>query len=267
MCWLPNRLEWLQLIAAAAPPRGADHRPQHPLPRRRAASRAATLGRRRARRRRRVRRHPLRSDGGRRRGRIAAVGRRRRRRPRCGMGRGRLRRARRGTTSTETGPSTTSRRPRTCYRVHDVGHDRVPEARRARPGRRRAATAFDDVRAFDMRPGDRLLLDLPLCGTFGFTPLLAAIAGRATTLDQRALRSRRHGAGDRRRRRHALQRQRRHAAAHPRHRVRASRRSRPARGRVRQLHERRAWRRPTRDRRPRRVGQRASTACRRSSPC
>lgn len=42
--------------------------------------------------------------------------------------------------------------------------------------------ALDDARAFDIRPGDQLLLDLPLCGTFGFSSLLAAIAGRATTL-------------------------------------------------------------------------------------
>ncbi len=42
--------------------------------------------------------------------------------------------------------------------------------------------AFDDVRAFDVRLGDRLLLDLPMCGTFGFTSVLMAIAGRATTL-------------------------------------------------------------------------------------
>jgi fatty-acyl-CoA synthase len=42
--------------------------------------------------------------------------------------------------------------------------------------------AVDDVRAFDVRPGDRLLLDLPMCGTFGFTSVLMAIAGRAETL-------------------------------------------------------------------------------------
>ena len=36
--------------------------------------------------------------------------------------------------------------------------------------------------AFDVRPGDRMLIDLPLCGTFGFSSLLAAIGGRATTL-------------------------------------------------------------------------------------
>ena len=42
--------------------------------------------------------------------------------------------------------------------------------------------AADDAVAFDVRPGDRLLLDLPLCGTFGFSSLLAAIGGRATTL-------------------------------------------------------------------------------------
>ena len=42
--------------------------------------------------------------------------------------------------------------------------------------------ARDDARVFDVRRGDRLLLDLPLCGTFGFSSLLAAIAGRATTL-------------------------------------------------------------------------------------
>ena len=42
--------------------------------------------------------------------------------------------------------------------------------------------AVDDARAFHIRPGDRLLLDLPLCGTFGFSSLLAAAAGRATTL-------------------------------------------------------------------------------------
>ena len=42
--------------------------------------------------------------------------------------------------------------------------------------------ALDDAAAFDVRPGDRLLLDLPLCGTFGFSSLLAALGGRATTL-------------------------------------------------------------------------------------
>ena len=35
--------------------------------------------------------------------------------------------------------------------------------------------------AFDLRAGDRLLLDLPLCGTFGYTALLAAASARATT--------------------------------------------------------------------------------------
>jgi fatty-acyl-CoA synthase len=39
-----------------------------------------------------------------------------------------------------------------------------------------------DAEAFDVRPGDRLLLDLPICGTFGFSALMASIAGRATTL-------------------------------------------------------------------------------------
>lgn len=42
--------------------------------------------------------------------------------------------------------------------------------------------AHADAVAFDVRAGDRLLLDLPLCGTFGFSSLLAAVAGRATTL-------------------------------------------------------------------------------------
>jgi fatty-acyl-CoA synthase len=42
--------------------------------------------------------------------------------------------------------------------------------------------SFDIGRGYDIRPGDRLLLDVPLCGTFGFTPLLAAIAARAETL-------------------------------------------------------------------------------------
>ena len=42
--------------------------------------------------------------------------------------------------------------------------------------------AHDDAAAFDIRPGDRMLLDLPLCGTFGFSSVLAAIGGRATTL-------------------------------------------------------------------------------------
>jgi fatty-acyl-CoA synthase len=42
--------------------------------------------------------------------------------------------------------------------------------------------ARHDAAAFDVRPGDRLLLDLPICGTFGFSALLAAVAGRATTL-------------------------------------------------------------------------------------
>ncbi len=42
--------------------------------------------------------------------------------------------------------------------------------------------SFDIARAYDIRPGDRLLLDVPLCGTFGFTPLLAAIGARAQTL-------------------------------------------------------------------------------------
>ncbi len=39
-----------------------------------------------------------------------------------------------------------------------------------------------DAVAFGIRPGDRLLLDLPICGTFGFSSMLAAVAGRATTL-------------------------------------------------------------------------------------
>ena len=42
--------------------------------------------------------------------------------------------------------------------------------------------ALDDAAAFDVRPGDRMLVDLPLCGAFGFSSLLAAIGGRATTL-------------------------------------------------------------------------------------
>ncbi len=42
--------------------------------------------------------------------------------------------------------------------------------------------AHDDARVFDVRPGDRMLLDIPLCGTFGFSSLLAAVGGRATTL-------------------------------------------------------------------------------------
>ena len=42
--------------------------------------------------------------------------------------------------------------------------------------------ALADAVAFDVRPGDRLLLDLPICGTFGFSSMLAAVAGRATTL-------------------------------------------------------------------------------------
>ena len=74
--------------------------------------------------------------------------------------------------------------------------------------------SFDIGRAYDIRPGDRLLLDVPLCGTFGFTPLLAAIAGWRPDAHRRALRSRRLGNGDRAGGRHALQRQRRHAAAH-----------------------------------------------------
>lgn len=35
--------------------------------------------------------------------------------------------------------------------------------------------------AFDLRQGDRLLLDLPLCGAFGYTAFLAAVSGRAPT--------------------------------------------------------------------------------------
>ncbi len=42
--------------------------------------------------------------------------------------------------------------------------------------------AFDDASAFDVRPGDRMLIDVPLCGVFGFNSLFAAIGGRATTL-------------------------------------------------------------------------------------
>ncbi|MCU1502457.1 MAG: 4-coumarate--CoA ligase [Ilumatobacteraceae bacterium] len=42
--------------------------------------------------------------------------------------------------------------------------------------------ALDDAAAFDVRPGDRMLVDLPLCGVFGFNSMFAAIGGRATTL-------------------------------------------------------------------------------------
>lgn len=51
-------------------------------------------------------------------------------------------------------------------------HDHAGTVRHAR-----AAAA-----AFDLRAGDRLLLDLPLCGTFGYTALLAAMSAGATTL-------------------------------------------------------------------------------------
>jgi acyl-CoA synthetase (AMP-forming)/AMP-acid ligase II len=42
--------------------------------------------------------------------------------------------------------------------------------------------AADDAAAFDIRAGDRMLVDLPLCGVFGFSSLFAAVAARATTL-------------------------------------------------------------------------------------
>jgi fatty-acyl-CoA synthase len=42
--------------------------------------------------------------------------------------------------------------------------------------------ALDDAAAFDVRLGDRMLIDLPLCGVFGFNSLFAAIGGRATSL-------------------------------------------------------------------------------------
>jgi fatty-acyl-CoA synthase len=42
--------------------------------------------------------------------------------------------------------------------------------------------ALDDAAAFDVRAGDRMLVDLPLCGAFGFSSMLAAVGGRATTL-------------------------------------------------------------------------------------
>ncbi|MFV0526301.1 MAG: AMP-binding protein [Acidimicrobiales bacterium] len=38
-----------------------------------------------------------------------------------------------------------------------------------------------DADAYRFGAGDRLLLDLPLCGTFGFSALMAAVAARATT--------------------------------------------------------------------------------------
>ncbi len=45
-----------------------------------------------------------------------------------------------------------------------------------------------DAAAFGIRAGDRLLLDLPICGTFGFSSMLAAVAGRAPTLiDERVV--------------------------------------------------------------------------------
>jgi len=53
-----------------------------------------------------------------------------------------------------------------------AAHDHAGTVRHARA----------DAVAFDIGGGDRLLLDLPLCGTFGFSSLVAAIAGRATTL-------------------------------------------------------------------------------------
>ena len=53
-----------------------------------------------------------------------------------------------------------------------AGHDQAGVVRHA----------LDDAAAFDVRPGDRMLIDLPLCGAFGFSSLLAAIGGRATTL-------------------------------------------------------------------------------------
>ncbi|MEO5900141.1 MAG: AMP-binding protein [Ilumatobacteraceae bacterium] len=42
--------------------------------------------------------------------------------------------------------------------------------------------AFDVAAGFDIRPGDRVLVDLPLCGVFGYNSLFGAIGGRATTL-------------------------------------------------------------------------------------
>ena len=85
-----------------------------------------------------------------------------------------------------------------AHRLHDVGHDR---ASRSWPCTIRPASsrhALDDAAAFDVRPGDRLLLDLPLCGTFGFSSLLAAVGGRATTLLDERFDPRRLGHGDRR---------------------------------------------------------------------
>ena len=43
-----------------------------------------------------------------------------------------------------------------------------------------ARHALADAAAFDVRAGDRVLIDLPLCGTFGFSSLMEAIGGRAT---------------------------------------------------------------------------------------
>ena len=188
VCWLPNRLEWLQLAAAAArlgvPVVGLNTRYRadelrHAL--QRSAAGVLVGGRR-------VRRDPLRSDGGRGRSRRAAIRRRRRRRPRPGLGRRRLCRARLGRSGGGGTASATNRHRTTCS-------SRSP--RRARPGSRSSpsttrsassGTPLDDVRAFDVRPGDRLLLDLPMCGTFGFT--LGADGDRRPGRDphQRALR-------------------------------------------------------------------------------
>lgn len=41
---------------------------------------------------------------------------------------------------------------------------------------------LNDAAAFDIRPGDRFLVDLPLCGAFGFNTLLCAIGGHAPVL-------------------------------------------------------------------------------------
>ncbi|MDQ3470126.1 MAG: AMP-binding protein [Actinomycetota bacterium] len=45
-----------------------------------------------------------------------------------------------------------------------------------------ARHALADAAAFDVRPGDRVLIDLPLCGTFGFSSLMQSIGGRARCL-------------------------------------------------------------------------------------
>ena len=195
---------------------------------------------------------PMAADAG---CRIAAVRRRRRRRPRPGLGRRRLRRAGWDELHRD-GPVDHDPVPEDLLVAFTTsGTTGLPEARRARPGEvgapqprhrpglrhpaRRSAAArravVRHVRVHAAAGGDR---------------------GSGPDAHRRALRSRRLGAGDRGGGRHALQRQRRHAAAHPGDRRRAFGRSRPARGRVRQLHERRAAGGDG-HRRPRRVRQRA----------